>query len=53
MEERWNDWKWQFRHRITTTEQLKSILPLSAKDELRSTLALARFAWRLHRITRL
>ena len=25
MEERWNDWKWQFRHRITTTEQLKSM----------------------------
>jgi len=33
MEERWNDWTWQFRHRITTTDQLKKILALSEKDE--------------------
>lgn len=43
MEERWNDWKWQFRHRITTTEQLKSILPLSAKDEAEINTCLGAF----------
>ena len=43
MEERWNDWKWQFRHRITTTERLKSILPLSAKDETEINTCLGTF----------
>ena len=33
MQERWNDWKWQFRHRITTTDQLKSILPLTEQEQ--------------------
>ncbi len=33
MFDRWNDWKWQFANRITTTEQLKKILPLSDKDQ--------------------
>jgi len=33
MEERWNDWKWQFRHRIKTTDQLKEILPLTEQEE--------------------
>ncbi len=33
----WNDWKWQFRNRITTVEQLDRFIPLSheQKKELR------------------
>lgn len=27
----WNDWKWQFRNRITSVEQLAKYAPLSAK----------------------
>ena len=30
----WNDWKWQFRNRITTAKQLEKVLPLS-EDEKR------------------
>ncbi len=33
MEERWNDWKWQFAHRITTAEQLNKMLPLSERKQ--------------------
>ena len=33
MDEHWNDWKWQFRHRITSTDQLKKILPLTRQEE--------------------
>lgn len=29
----WNDWKWQVRHRITTVEQLKKVVNLTAKEE--------------------
>ena len=29
----WNDWKWQFRNRITTLEDLKKYIPLSAKEQ--------------------
>ena len=32
-EQHWNDWKWQFRHRITSTDQLKKILPLTRQEE--------------------
>jgi len=28
----WNDWKWQFRHRITTIESLSEFIPLSEKQ---------------------
>lgn len=30
---RWNDWKWQFAHRITTVEQLSKVLDLTAEDK--------------------
>ncbi len=33
METRWNDWKWQFANRITTVEQLKSVLPLTPREQ--------------------
>ncbi|MFO7797953.1 MAG: lysine 2,3-aminomutase [Promethearchaeati archaeon] len=29
----WNDWHWQVKNRITTIEELKRYLPLSAKEE--------------------
>lgn len=28
----WNSWEWQFAHRITTTEQLSKVLPLSEQE---------------------
>ena len=33
MNERWNDWKWQYSHRITSVDQLKKVLPLSEKEQ--------------------
>ena len=32
-QENWNDWKWQFRNRITTVEELSTLIPLSAKEK--------------------
>jgi len=29
----WGDWKWQYRNRITTVEQLAQVIPLSAKEQ--------------------
>jgi lysine 2,3-aminomutase len=29
----WNDWKWQFRNRITTIEELARYIPLSAEEQ--------------------
>jgi len=29
----WNDWKWQFRNRITTVEELVKYIPLSVKRQ--------------------
>ena len=29
----WNDWKWQYAHRITTVDQLKKVLPLSMQEQ--------------------
>ncbi len=29
----WHDWKWQFRNRVTTLEQLKAYMPLSSDEE--------------------
>ncbi len=43
MQERWNDWKWQFRHRITTTDQLKSILPLTQQEQTEINTCLGAF----------
>lgn len=31
-DEEWGDWKWQFRHRISTPEQLEAAFPLSAGE---------------------
>ena len=29
----WNDWKWQFRNRITTVEELARFIPLSTEEQ--------------------
>ena len=31
--EYWNDWKWQYSHRITKVEQLEKVLTLSEKEK--------------------
>lgn len=31
-DDNWHDWKWHFRNRITTVEELARYIPLSAKD---------------------
>ena len=30
----WNDWRWQMKHRITTVEQLQTLLPTLTPEEL-------------------
>lgn len=30
----WNDWRWQMKHRITTVEQLRALLPGLSPEEL-------------------
>src|SRR4030042_5897728 len=32
-ENEWNDWKWQFRNRITTIDELAQFIPLSTKEQ--------------------
>ena len=32
-DECWNDWKWHFRHRISSVDELIRHIPLSAKDQ--------------------
>ena len=42
-EEVWNDWRWQFRNRITTIEQLSRFIPLSAKEQARLKLVTSKY----------
>jgi lysine 2,3-aminomutase len=42
-EENWNDWKWQFRNRITTVEELVTFIPLSAKEKAQLKLVTAKY----------
>lgn len=37
-DEYWDDWKWQFRHRIKTVEELSKILNLDINDQINMTL---------------
>ncbi len=39
----WNDWKWQFRHRITTVEDLTRYIPLSSKEQAELNLVINRY----------
>ncbi len=41
--ENWNDWKWQFRNRITTVENLSKVIPLSAKEKTQLKLVTAEY----------
>jgi lysine 2,3-aminomutase len=31
-DEQWNDWKWQFRNRVTTLDELGKLLPIPAEE---------------------
>jgi len=42
-EKDWNDWKWQFRHRITTVDELANYLPLSSKEQAEMKLVINRY----------
>jgi len=33
LDEDWNDWRWQLRHRLNTPEQLKSIIQMTPEEE--------------------
>lgn len=39
----WNDWKWHFRNRITTVEQLAQFIPLTSTDQAKLRLTAARY----------
>jgi lysine 2,3-aminomutase len=39
----WNDWKWQFRNRITRVEQLAQSIPLSAEEQAQLRLVTMRY----------
>jgi lysine 2,3-aminomutase len=39
----WNDWKWQFRNRIVTVDQLKKLVSLSSEEEAQIRLVTKRY----------
>jgi len=39
----WNDWKWQFRNRITSVEQLAHFIPLSPQEQAQLRLITMRY----------
>ncbi|MDH4067743.1 MAG: KamA family radical SAM protein [Dehalococcoidia bacterium] len=39
----WNDWKWQFRNRITRVEQLAQFVPLSTEEQAQLRLVTMRY----------
>jgi lysine 2,3-aminomutase len=39
----WNDWRWHFRHRITTVEELASYIPLTAEEQARLKLVTIKY----------
>ena len=39
----WNDWKWQFRNRITCIEQLVQFIPLSTEEQAQLKLVTMRY----------
>jgi lysine 2,3-aminomutase len=42
-DESWDDWKWQFRHRITTVEELSPYIPLSDTEKIKLKLVTLKF----------
>ncbi|MCX8043423.1 MAG: KamA family radical SAM protein [Desulfobacterota bacterium] len=39
----WNDWKWQFRNRITTVEHLAQFIPLDPSEQERLKFVISRY----------
>jgi len=39
----WDDWKWQFRNRVTSVEQLAKFIPLSTKEQAQLRLVTMRY----------
>lgn len=39
----WKDWKWQFRNRITSLEQLVELIPLSAEEQAQISSVVRRY----------
>lgn len=39
----WHDWKWQYRNRITTVEQLEKVVHLSEKEKQDISVCLKNF----------
>jgi len=39
----WNDWKWHFRNRITTVEQMSRLIPLSIEEKKQLELVTERY----------
>jgi lysine 2,3-aminomutase len=39
----WNDWKWHFRNRITSVDELAKYLPLSTKEKAQLTLVTEKY----------
>jgi len=42
-EENWKDWRWHFRNRITTIEELSKFVPLSGKEQSRLKLVTTKY----------
>jgi len=42
-QELWNDWRWHFRHRITTVDELTKYIPLSTKEQTRLKLVIQKY----------
>jgi lysine 2,3-aminomutase len=42
-DQNWNDWKWQFRNRITSFEALSKVTPLSISDQVTMKLVIDKF----------
>jgi lysine 2,3-aminomutase len=39
----WNDWRWHFRNRITTVDELSNFIPLSAQEKLQLKLVTIKY----------
>jgi lysine 2,3-aminomutase len=39
----WNDWRWHFRNRITTVDELSKFIPLSAEEKLQLKLVAIKY----------
>ena len=42
-DETWNDWRWHFRNRITTVEELSKFIPLSIEEQAQLRLVTMRY----------